>query len=445
MIEIEEIAHPPAAEALFAAIRDLPAPVWLDSGRPACTSGRYDLISAAPDELLTAAHGETLTGLQRARARLAELSRSATRDTTEVPFRGGLIGWLAYSAGAELLGLPPGPPDPLAWPTLRIGCYSWAAIIDHQRARTLLVFHPDCSRTLRQDIRARLRSPTVYAHHTPDFQLTSGFEATISPARFCADIERILAYLKAGDCYQVNYAQHFRASYSGDPWGAYRHLRRLLPSPYSAFLDWPDHAVLSLSPEQFLHVHENRVQTRPIKGTAPRGRSPAEDRALAEALRCSAKDRAENLMIVDLLRNDLGKSCIPGTISVPDLFRLESFANVHHLVSTIQGLLRPDQSALDLLLHCFPGGSVTGAPKRRAMEVIAELEAVGRALYCGSVFYLSADGGMDSNIGIRTLLAAAGKIHCWGGGGIVADSNAAAEYRESRVKVELLMRGLEPS
>ncbi len=444
MIEIEEIAHRPLAETLFAAIRDLPAPVWLDSGRPGCASGRYDLISAAPDELLTAAPGEALAGLQRVRQRLDRLSRpAATRGATAVPFCGGLIGWLAYSAGAELLGLPPGPADPLPWPALQVGCYSWAAIVDHQAARTLLVFHPDCPPGLRREIRGRLRPHRAPPDREPGFRLTGNFQATVPAARCRADIDRILAYLQAGDCYQVNYAQHFRAPCSGDPWDAYRRLRRLLPSPYSAFLHWPEQAVLSLSPEQFLQVTGDRVQTRPIKGTAPRGRSPEEDRALAAALQHSAKDRAENLMIVDLLRNDLGKACMPGTIRVPELFRLESFANVHHLVSTVCGRLRPDQTALDLLLHCFPGGSVTGAPKRRAMEVIAELEPIGRALYCGSIFYLSANGGMDSNIAIRTLLAASGELHCWGGGGIVADSDANAEYRESRVKVELLMRGLE--
>ena len=443
MIQIEEIAHHPMAETLFAAIRDLPAPVWLDSGRPHCTSGRYDLISAAPDELLTAAPGEALAGLQRARERLDQLSRSAAGGAAAVPFCGGLIGWLAYSAGAELLGLPPGPADPLPWPALQVGCYSWAAIVDHLAARTLLIFHPHCSAGLRREIRGRLSARHAPPHRPPGFRLTGGFEASVSAARFHADIECILAYLRAGDCYQVNYAQHFRAPCSGDPWDAYRHLRHLLPSPYSAFLHWPEHAVLSLSPEQFLQVTEGRVQTRPIKGTAPRGHTPQTDRALAEALQHSAKDRAENLMIVDLLRNDLGKSCIPGTIRVPELFRLETFANVHHLVSTVHGRLRADQTALDLLLHCFPGGSVTGAPKRRAMEIIAELEPIGRALYCGSIFYLSAHGGMDSNIAIRTLLAAPGELHCWGGGGIVADSDAEAEYRESRFKIDLLMRGLE--
>src|SRR5690606_2787944 len=282
--------------------------------------------------------------------------------------------------------------------------------------RTLLVFHPWCPAGLRREVRARCAVAAV--PEAGALPLHDGFRATTPPTRFHADIGRILDYLRAGDCYQVNYAQHFQAPWRGDPWQAYRHLRQLLPSPYSAYLEWPDHAVLSLSPEQFLGVEGDRVQTRPIKGTAPRGATATEDDALAARLRNSAKDRAENLMIVDLLRNDLGKSCVPGSITVPELFALESLANVHHLVSTVTGRLRRDQTPLDLLAHCFPGGSVTGAPKRRAMEIIAELEPVGRALYCGSVFHASAHGRLDSSIAIRTLLVAGDQIHCWGGGGI---------------------------
>ena len=443
MVQIQELAYRPDAAALFAAIRDLPDPVWLDSGRPGNRAGRYDLISAAPARLVTAVPGEVCNALDSARALLGEMAEASGKDPAgaDLPFTGGLIGTLSYPAGQELTGLAPHPKEALGWPPLRAGNYSWAAIVDHLRRRAMLVFHPWCTAELRREVRARC-AEAASVPEAGTFQLTDAFRATTSPRRFRSDIARILDYLHAGDCYQVNYAQHFRAGCQGDPWHAYRRLRTLLPSPYSAYLEWPGHAVLSLSPEQFLGVCGDRVQTRPIKGTTPRGATPVEDAALAAALRNSAKDRAENLMIVDLLRNDLGKSCVAGTIAVPDLFRLESFANVHHLVSTITGRLRADQTPLDLLENCFPGGSVTGAPKRRAMEIIAELEPIGRALYCGSIFLASANGYMDSNIAIRTLLVADGEIHCWGGGGIVADSDAEGEYRESRIKVELLMAAL---
>ena len=217
------------------------------------------------------------------------------------------------------------------------------------------------------------------------------------------------------------------------------HLRKALPSPFSAFLSWDDKALLSLSPERFIKASGQQVEAKPIKGTITRGISVKEDQEQAIALMNSSKDRAENLMIVDLLRNDLGKSCEPGSIRVPKLFNLESFANVHHLVSTVTGRIRADVSALDLLKGCFPGGSITGAPKKRAMEIIAELEDVPRTVYCGSIGYISANGRMDTNIAIRTLLAENNKLHCWGGGAIVSDSQADSEYLESLAKVSLLM------
>jgi len=216
-----------------------------------------------------------------------------------------------------------------------------------------------------------------------------------------------------------------------------------MPSPYSAYLDWQDKAVICLSPERFLKVARNQVEARPIKGTIARGRSVDEDQDNAVQLLNSGKDRAENLMIVDLLRNDLGTVCQPGSIRVPKLFELESFANVHHLVSTVTGTLRPGQTPLDLLARSFPGGSITGAPKKRAMEIIEETESCRRNLYCGSVGYISATGRMDTNIAIRTLLADNGRLHCWGGGGIVSDSEAESEYRESITKVASLMSTLE--
>ena len=446
MTAIRALRYRTDAAPLFAAVRDLPNPVWLDSGRPHANAGRFDILSAAPLRTTTAAADKGAAALVGAAALLAEFAAppAALPAAAYMPFAGGLIGWLGYDLGMDLVGISRRAPDVAGLPAAQIGFYAWAAIVDHHERRSRLVFHPACPPALQRDVEARCRAaPPDLPPPEDGFALAAPFLATTSAARYRADVARILDYLAAGDCYQVNYAQHFSAACRGDPWHAYRRLRALLPAPFGAYFAAEAGAVLCFSPERFLRVREDLVQTRPIKGTIARGRDAAEDARLAHQLQTSAKDRAENLMIVDLLRNDLGKSCVPGSIAVPELFALESFANVHHLVSTVTGRLRADQTPLDLLGNCFPGGSVTGAPKKRAMEIIAELEPVARSLYCGSIFYLSAHGRMDSSIAIRTLVVDGSRIHCWGGGGIVADSDPETEYQESLVKVRLLMEALE--
>jgi para-aminobenzoate synthetase component 1 len=276
-----------------------------------------------------------------------------------------------------------------------------------------------------------------------DFQLKSYPKSNLDRAAYAAAFERIQHYIREGDCYQVNLAQRFAAHAEGDAWQAYRRLRAINPAPFSAYLSFPFGQILSASPERFLRLRNGQVETRPIKGTRPRNASPASDRALAEELRQSTKDRAENLMIVDLLRNDLGKSCEPGSIRVPALFAVESFATVHHLVSTIEGRLAPGMDALDLLRGCFPGGSITGAPKLRAMQIIEELEPNRRGVYCGSIGYIGYDGAMDTNIAIRTLVYSEGCLRFWAGGGIVSDSDLDAEYQETFDKAAAMLRLME--
>jgi para-aminobenzoate synthetase component 1 len=254
---------------------------------------------------------------------------------------------------------------------------------------------------------------------------------------------QVQSYLQAGDCYQINLAQRFSAKATGDAFSAYLQLRQLSPAPYSAFLNLPDVQILCASPERFLNVQNGTVETKPIKGTRPRSSDNATDQQLADELALHPKDRAENLMIVDLLRNDLSKSCIPGSVRVPKLFEVESYANVHHLVSTIQCRLDVDRDALDVLRDCFPGGSITGAPKHRAMQIIEQLEPNRRGVYCGAIGYIGFDGNMDTNIVIRTLVYSGGEIRCWAGGGIVADSEAAAEYQETLDKASAMLKLLQ--
>jgi para-aminobenzoate synthetase component 1 len=256
-------------------------------------------------------------------------------------------------------------------------------------------------------------------------------------------VERVREYIIAGDIFQANLSQRFEAPLTEPAWALYRRLRVRNPAPFAAFLDLPGAAVLSASPERFLRVDAaGRVETRPIKGTRPRGVGPEHDAALGQALTESPKDRAENLMIVDLMRNDLSRVCAPGSVRVAELFALEQYATVHHLVSTVIGQLAPGADALDLLRAAFPGGSITGAPKLRAMEIIAELESSRRGVYCGAIGYWSVTGELDTSIAIRTAVARAGRIYFNAGGGVVADSVPAEEYQETLDKARGLIDAL---
>ena len=427
----------------FAAIRHAPGAVLLDSGRPAAERGRYDLLSAWPQATLTVAPDESGGDfLQRLRTNLTQLGEAELPAGYALPFAGGLIGYLSYDFGRHLEHLPDWAVDDLHLPDARFGLYAWALISDHQVQTSQLVFHPALADSERLRLLDLFGQPT--AESSGSFKLNGPMAPDLTPEAYRQAIVRIQAYIQAGDCYQVNFAQRFRAPCAGDPWVAYCALREACPTPFSGFQSLPDDgAVLSLSPERFVQISERQVETRPIKGTRPRGLTPEEDAANAAELLASLKDRAENLMIVDLLRNDLGRTCRIGSVKVPELFSLESYPNVHHLVSSVTGVLADDKDALDLIAGSFPGGSITGAPKIRAMQIIDELEPTRRGLYCGSLVYLDVRGEMDSSIAIRSLLVKDGHVNCWGGGGIVADSQWEAEYQESLTKVRVLLHTLE--
>ena len=325
---------------------------------------------------------------------------------------------------------------------MAIGIYDWALVLDHQRHTASLVSHQRFAETaeLLPHILRRLQSNPQLPPDT--FRVQGKIISNLTPDSYAAAFAQVQNYLQAGDCYQINLAQRFSVPAFGDALAAYQMLRSLSPAPYSAFLNLPQVQILCASPERFLRVQNGSVETKPIKGTRPRSNDAQQDHRLAEELRNHPKDRAENLMIVDLLRNDLGKSCEPGSVRVPKLFEVESFANVHHLVSTVEGRLAKGRDALHVLRDCFPGGSVTGAPKLRAMQIIEQLEPHRRGIYCGAIGYVGFDGNMDSNIVIRTLVYSDNEIRCWAGGGIVADSEVAAEYQETLDKASAMFKML---
>lgn len=286
----------------------------------------------------------------------------------------------------------------------------------------------------------RLGHPSETDMHSADFHCTP-INPSWTYSAYEAAFQHIQHYIAQGDCYQVNLAQRFTGNFKGNPLAAFAQLTNTIRPPYAAFISCPQGDVISCSPEHFLTIRNREIITRPIKGTRPRHANPSQDHALKQDLMESTKDRAENLMIVDLMRNDLGRLSTAGSVRVTDLFRIESFQNVHHLVSTIQADLLADIHPLTAHLRCMPGGSITGAPKRRAMQIIEELEVGDRGPYCGSAFYFDGDT-LLSNILIRTLLLKDGLAVIWGGGGIVADSECVSEYNESLVKINHMIKAL---
>ncbi|MBI3901524.1 MAG: aminodeoxychorismate synthase component I [Nitrosomonadales bacterium] len=424
------------AAACYSAISDLPWAVWLDSAG----MGRYDILCAQPVvTLLTYGDCTAITDASGKAQHLAgdpfDLLRGQLGAPVvampNVPFAGGALGYWGYDLARRRMIFPARAKDAEDLPDMAIGIYDWAVIFDHQLKTVQLVSqqrYPATEEVL-PHIFERLQAS--HHEHRKSFEVHGAIRSNYSRVEYEAAFDAVQRYLQNGDCYQVNLAQRYVARASGDTLTAYLQLRHLSPAPYSAYLNLPQVQILCASPECFLHVCEGKVETRPIKGTRPRMADAQCDARVADELRHSSKDRAENLMIVDLLRNDLGKSCVPGSVQVPMLFEVESYAQVHHLVSTVTGQLADGQDALALLRNCFPGGSITGAPKQRAMQIIEQLEPNWRGVYCGAIGYVGFDGNMDSNITIRTLVCSDDEIRFWVGGGIVADSNVAAEYQET--------------
>ncbi len=445
--KITELTHWDEVARRFRTFADLPWAAWLDSAA-ADSDERFDILVADPYVTLRT-RGITTEIATRAGAKSRsqrspfELVREQLGDVTApasgLPFAGGAVGYFGYDLGRRLERIPSIATADIAMPDLAVGLYDWAVVVDHAARRTWLIGHGRDERTLARwpELVARL-SAEPPAEPAP-FRVRGHPTSNLDRSAYAAAFRAVQEHIRRGDCYQVNLTQRFEVAAEGDAWHAYLRLREINPAPFAAYLDLPDGKIVCSSPERFLRVQDGHVETKPIKGTRPRAKDPVRDRALAEELRTSAKDRAENVMIVDLLRNDLGKCCVPGSVRASKLFDIESFASVHQLVSTVEGQLAPDKHALDLVAACFPGGSITGAPKVAAMKIIEELEPHRRSVYCGSIGYIGFDGNMDLNIAIRTLVQQGERVYTWAGGGVVADSNVDAEYQESLDKAAAML------
>jgi len=447
-----EIPYQTNSAELFAKIADWPWAVFLDSGQPTSQFGRYDIMAAKPfmrlvtngqQTVIADADGESSSSSDPFELLKKTLAPYQSTKTV-LPFEGGAIGYFSYDLSRRVEHLPSVALDAENMPQMMVGIYDWAVVVDHQSQRAYLVSHCKHSKTAHDwpSLCALLDEPLKPTPQA-DFKINSALQSNMSQAQYNAAFNRIKQYIHEGDCYQVNLAQRFSAQASGDAWSAYLALRDISPAPFMNYLNLHDGKsslqVLSASPERFLQLRGRHVETRPIKGTRPRSDNPDKDASNANDLQNSPKDHAENLMIVDLLRNDISKVCETGSVRADKLFAVESFANVHHLVSTVTGKLAGDKTAIDLLRACFPGGSITGAPKLRAMEIIEELEPNCRGLYCGAIGYIGFDGNMDTNIAIRTAVYSHDEIRFYAGGGVVADSELAKEFRETLDKASSML------
>jgi para-aminobenzoate synthetase component I len=444
-------------------------PVLLLSGLRGHPASRFSILGCDPAVVVSSCGGETTLTWEGSSGERSEKTGprdfftllralapggAVQRPVSGLPFAGGAIGYLGYGLRRSIESLPATRPDPLGMPDAWFGLYDATVIFDHSEGRVALLSVGLGARDEEERgarARERLRRMRAELLGSDGRRAARGSGGRPGPRRavlltgrdeYLTRIDRALDYIARGDIYQVNLSHRIECPFEEDPLSLFAELSRRNPAPFAAYLDTGPFQVISASPERFVALHGRTATSSPIKGTRPRGSISAEDERLAHELLGSPKDRAENVMIADLVRNDLGRVCQAGSVRTDRLCALESFATVHHLVSTISGRLRPDRDRIDLLTALFPGGSMTGAPKVRAMEVIDELEGEERGVYSGSIGYLSLDGGMDFNIVIRTVVCSRGKASLRVGGAIVADSDPVLEYRETLDKARAMLEVL---
>ncbi|MBI4301563.1 MAG: aminodeoxychorismate synthase component I [Chloroflexi bacterium] len=453
---IEEIDTPLDAAQAFAFFQGRPYSFWLDSGMDPEKLGRYSFLGSDPF-LIMRSRGQEITliqgeGVERLVGNpflvLRELMSRYSLEPegpAPVPFLGGAVGYLSYDLASFIERLPSTAVDDLQLPECYFAFYDTVLAYDNQMDKTYIVTieqRDGRAKCRIEELKLRLASLPPSTAPVANTNLNGELTSNFTHQGYLKAVEAAKEYIKAGDIFEVNLSQRLETPLLLPPYELYRRLRRINPAPFACYLNFPEVAVVSASPERFLLRRGDTVETRPIKGTRPRGRNQEEDIALAQELMESIKDRAEHIMIVDLERNDLGRVCLYGTVRVRELMALESYATVFHLTSTVEGKLEPGRDAIDLLLATFPGGSITGAPKVRAMEIIDELEPTKRSIYTGSIGYISFNGDLDLNIAIRTILVKEGKAYFQVGGAVVYDSDPQAEYQETLDKAKALLQAL---
>ena len=415
----------------------LPGFVLLESTDKA--RGRYDILSAYPYDVLTIDKQKSCTN-----SVLSKLQEKIIpyHSSLDLPFQGGAIGFFSYDLACHIADIIIKPqPGLMTMPMMQVGLYDWAIIVDHF-LKKITVFSANTQTNTEkvvEDVLLRWQSPSTSKH---DFILETIFSPLISKSAYQEAFYAIHADLTQGRCYQVNYTQPFNAHFTGDSWAIYKQIKASNPVPYSAFIRSEDADILCFSPERFIQMDNGHLLTSPIKGTARRVLNSEQDNAVAKELQACPKNRAENVMIVDLMRNDFGKIAKPGSVKVEALCELERYKAVHHLVSHVTAECQDKFSLVDAFLSCFPGGSITGAPKLESMRVISEQEEYARGVYCGSIGYFSNHGRFDTNIAIRTITASNNMLYLAAGGALIIDSKCEEEYLECFTKIAGILKGL---
>jgi para-aminobenzoate synthetase component 1 len=451
---ISEFKTSLSASDCFERLKDDNYAFFLDSGMGKEKLGRFSFLGSHPFMVMKS-RGKTVhlsgTDIQSQIIQadpfdvLPDLLVKYSYETgsTGIPFSGGVVGYFSYDLGRLIEKLPEIAVDDLGLPECYLAFYDSVIAFDHLKGKQYLCTGSDAGiEKLREVIS---RAAPVTANESSSVNKKLELKSNFSHEEYIRAVERTREYILDGDIFQANISQRFEAPLTIPPYELYRRLRNINPAPFAAYLNFEEVKVISASPERFLRLEGELIQTRPIKGTRPRGRTTTEDERLAGELLESVKDHAENIMIVDLERNDLGRVSNYGSVKVTELAALERYATVFHLTSTVEGKLKAGKDRIDLLRATFPGGSISGAPKVRAMEIIEALEPNRRSVYTGAIGYLGFDGGMDLNIAIRTILAVGEKAYFQVGGGIVYDSEPEAEYRETLDKAKALIAALDLS
>ncbi|MFC1920509.1 aminodeoxychorismate synthase component I [Chloroflexota bacterium] len=463
---IEQIDTELSPLDVFDVFRDRQFCFFLDSGMNPEKLGRYSFIGADPflvlssrgSEITVTEYTEKKTFIDNPFDVLGSMLDMYHLDVSSspVPFTGGAVGYLSYDLCHFIERLPASAVDDLELPECYLAFYDLVLAFDNLKNKSYIISSgfPELDEEKRI-IRAKKRldemkavlaevKPSVTAESSKPVSASGqvALKGGFTHQEYIDAVEKCRQYIIDGDIFEVNLSQRFESELTIPPYELYKRLRRINPAPFAAYLGFEETAIVSASPERFLRVREDHVETRPIKGTRPRGKTPEEDKASADKLVASAKDRAENIMIVDLERNDLGRVCRYGSVKVTELAILETFPTVFHLTSTVVGQLNEGKSIIDLLKATFPGGSITGAPKVRSMEIIDELEPTRRSVYTGSIGYIGFNGDLDLNIAIRTFIIKGNRAYFQAGGAVVYDSEPESEYQETLDKVRALIDAL---